>query len=215
MNIAGYSFRDTELLEAALTHKSYTNETGAAHNERLEFLGDAVLGLIAAERLFHENPKMPEGELSKLRAGYVCEKSLAIAARRLGLGDFIRMGKGERSEGGAARDSILADAFEAVLAAVYLDGGIEPCRELVNREVLDHPPQGRVRDAKSRLQEILQGQGKPPPEYRTVSQSGPDHRKHFRVEVRIDGSSVSSGEGRSKKEAEMMAAEKAVGRCAP
>jgi ribonuclease-3 len=169
-----------------------------------------VLGRIAAERLFQENPKMPEGELSKLRAGYVWEKSLAVAAGRLGLGELIRMGKGERAEGGAARDSILADAFEAVLAAVYLDGGIEPCRELVNREVLDHPPQGRVRDSKSRLQEILQGRGKPAPEYRTVSESGPEHRKSFRVEVSIEGRAVSYGEGRSKKEAEMMAAERAV-----
>jgi ribonuclease-3 len=210
MSVKGYDFTDPALLETALTHKSYANERqGTAHNERLEFLGDAVLGFLAAERLFHENPGMAEGELTKLRAGYVCEKSLAAASRRLGLGKYLRLGKGERAEGGGARDSILADAFEAVLAAIYLDGGMEPCRVLVNNEVLGRPPQGPVRDAKSRLQEILQGRGKPAPEYRTVSESGPDHRKSFVVEALIEGSSVSSGEGRSKKEAEMIAAEKA------
>jgi ribonuclease-3 len=210
MTVKGYSFNDKALPEAALTHKSYANEAGGAHNERLEFLGDAVLGFLAAERLFHEYPDKPEGELTKLRAGYVCEKSLAAASRRLGLGERLRMGKGERAEGGTSRDSILADAFEAVLAAIYLDGGIEPCRVLVNKEVMDHPPQGPVRDPKSCLQEFLQGRGRPAPEYRMVGASGPDHRKHFIVEVLLEGSPVSQGEGRSKKEAEMAAAEKAL-----
>jgi ribonuclease-3 len=195
----------TALKMTALTHSSYANETGAEHNERLEFLGDAVLGFIAAEELYKGNPHMQEGELTKLRAGYVCEKSLAGAARRLGLGEQLRLGRGEK-----ARDSILADAFEAVLAATYLDGGIEPCRDMVRKTVLDHPPAGPVQDAKSRLQEVLQGQGKPGPEYRTVCESGPDHRKEFIVEVLIEGTVAAQGAGRSKKTAEMDAAAKAL-----
>jgi ribonuclease-3 len=207
------------LMETALTHSSYANETGAPrgecpgripHNERLEFLGDAILGFITAEALYSENPKMPEGELTKRRAGYVCEGNLAAAARRLGLGERLRLGRGERAEGGGARDSILADAFEAVLAATYLDGGLEPSRELVRKAVLDHPPAGPVRDAKSRLQEVLQGQGKPGPQYRIVSQSGPDHMKEFIAEVVIGGQAAAQGLGRSKKIAETEAAAKAL-----
>ncbi|MDR0325389.1 MAG: ribonuclease III [Oscillospiraceae bacterium] len=213
MTIAGYAFKDPFLLETALTHSSYANERPKTpYNERLEFLGDAVLGLIAAEYLYSGHPDMPEGELTKLRAGYVCEQSLAAAARRLGLGDLLRLGRGEKADGGDARDSILADAFEAVLAAMYLDGGWEPCRKMVGEAVFSRPPAVPVRDAKSRLQEVLQGQGKPGPEYRTVSESGPDHKKTFIVEVFIDGRSVARGTGRSKKQAEMEAAEKALNR---
>jgi ribonuclease-3 len=203
-------FKNPALLETALTHKSYVNEAGGTHNERLEFLGDAILGFIAAEHLYGQNPKMSEGDLSRLRAGYVCEKSLAGVAKRLGLGEKIRMGRGERADGGGTRDSILSDAFEAVIAAVYLDGGIERCKKIVLEEVLSRPPEGHVRDAKSRLQEFLQARGKPAPEYRLTGESGPDHRKNFVIEARIDGCAVSFGEGRSKKEAEMIAAEKAL-----
>jgi ribonuclease-3 len=198
------------IMETALTHSSYANETGAEHNERLEFLGDAILGFITAEELYAKTPAMPEGELTKLRAGYVCESSLAAAARRLGIGERLRLGRGEKAGGGGARDSILADAFEAVLAATYLDGGIGPCREMVKKAVLDHPPAGPVRDAKSRLQEVLQGQGNPAPEYRTVSESGPDHRKEFTVEAMIGGVAAARGSGRSKKAAEMDAAERVL-----
>ena len=205
-----HKFKNPALLETALTHKSYTNEAGGTHNERLEFLGDAILGFIAAEHLYEQNPTMPEGDLSKLRAGYVCEKSLATAAARLELGEKIRMGRGERADGGGSRDSILSDAFEAVIAAIYLDGGIEPCKKLILEEVLSRPPEGHVRDAKSRLQELLQGQGKSAPEYRLTGESGPCHKKNFTIEARIDGKTVSFGEGRSKKEAEMRAAEKAL-----
>ena len=206
MTVAGYTFRDPSLLETALTHSSYANEAGAAYNERLEFLGDAVLGFISAEHLYKAHPNMPEGELTKLRAGYVCEQNLAAAARRLGLGELLRLGRGEKADGGNARNSLLADAFEAVLAAIYLDGGLEPCRGMVRASVLSLPPAGPVRDAKSRLQEVLQGQGKPGPEYRTVSESGPDHKKTFTVEAVIDGRPAARGTGRSKKQAEMEAA---------
>jgi ribonuclease-3 len=195
----------TALMQTALTHSSYANETGAAHNERLEFLGDAVLGFITAEALYTENPAMQEGQLTKLRAGYICEQSLAEAARRLGLGEKLRLGRGER-----ARDSILADAFEAVLAATYLDHGIEPCREMIKNAVLNHPPALPAGDAKSRLQELLQGRGKPSPGYRTVGEEGPDHSKTFTVEVVINGKPAASGTGRSKKQAEMEAAENAL-----
>jgi ribonuclease-3 len=195
----------TDRMETALTHSSYANETGAGHNERLEFLGDAILGFITAEALYTENLEMQEGGLTKLRAGYVCEKNLASAARRLGLGERLRLGRGE-----TVRDSMLADAFEAVLAAAYLDGGMEPCREMVKSAVLDHPPAGPVRDEKSCLQEALQGQGRPAPEYRTVRESGPDHKKEFIVEAVIDGRSMARGTGKTKKAAEMDAAGKAL-----
>lgn len=211
MTIAGYTFHDPELPEMALTHSSYANESpGAAYNERLEFLGDAVLGFIAAEHLYQTYQDKPEGELTKLRAGYVCEASLAEASRRLGLGELLRLGRGERGEGGAARESILADAFEALLAAIYLDGGVEPCRKMVVEQVLSQPPVGAVRDAKSRLQEVLQGQGKPAPVYRVVSESGPEHQKTFIVEAVIDGVSVAEGTGHTKKQAEQDAAGKAL-----
>ncbi|MDR1669810.1 MAG: ribonuclease III [Oscillospiraceae bacterium] len=207
MTVAGYPFRDASLLETALTHSSYANERpGAAYNERLEFLGDAVLGLVSAEFLYTAYPDKPEGELTKIRAGYVCEQSLAAAARRLGLGEVLRLGRGENEEGGRGRDSILSDAFEAVLAAMYLDGGLEPCRKLVREEILSRAPAIPVRDAKSRLQEVLQGQGLPAPEYRTVSESGPEHQKIFVVEVFIEGSPAGRGTGRSKKQAEQEAA---------
>ncbi|MDR0294561.1 MAG: ribonuclease III [Oscillospiraceae bacterium] len=221
MTVAGYTFKDPSLLETALTHSSYANErrcecaeqgmghTRSPHNERLEFLGDAVLGFIAAEHLYRQYPDMPEGDLTKLRAGYVCERSLAAAARRLGLGESLRLGRGEKAGGGGARDSILADAFEAVLAAMYLDGGLEPCRGMVGDGVLNGPPAGPVRDAKSRLQEVLQGQGKQGPLYRTVSESGPEHRKTFIVEAVIDGGAA-RGTGHSKKQAEQDAAGKAL-----
>ncbi|MCL1807764.1 MAG: ribonuclease III [Oscillospiraceae bacterium] len=205
-----HTFQNPSLLETALTHSSYANETGLAHNERLEFLGDAVLGFVTAEHLYRQHPNKPEGELTKLRAGYVCEQSLAAAAKRLGLGEKLRLGRGEKADGGGARDSILADAFEAVLAAVYLDGGIEPCRKMVKEAILSNPPAVPVSDAKSRLQEVLQGQGKPGPAYRIVSESGPDHAKTFVVEVVIDGKSASQGTGRNKKQAEMDAANKAL-----
>ncbi|MCL2003042.1 MAG: ribonuclease III [Oscillospiraceae bacterium] len=210
MTVAGYTFRNPSLPETALTHSSYANETAAANNERLEFLGDAVLGFITAEALYEQDPKMPEGELTKLRAGYICEKSLAGAARRLGLGEQLRLGRGEKADGGGGRDSILADAFEAVLAAIYLDGGVGPCREMVKASLLSHPPAGPVRDAKSRLQEVLQGQGRPSPEYRIVKESGPDHKKVFVVEALIDGVPAAQGTGRSRKTAEMAAADKAL-----
>ena len=204
-----YTFQNPALLETALTHSSYANErSGAAYNERLEFLGDAVLGFLTAEYLYSNYPKMPEGELTKTRAAYVCEHSLATASRRLGLGERIRLGRGERSDGGGARDSILADAFEAVLAAMYLDGGLAPCRELVVSAVLSQEP--AIRDAKSRLQEVLQGQGRPGPVYRTVSESGPEHQKTFVVEVLIDGVPAATGAGRSKKAAEQDAAGQAL-----
>lgn len=211
--MTGYTFRNPALIETALTHSSYANEcAGAAYNERLEFLGDSVLGFITAEVLFNEYPDKPEGELTKIRAGYVCEQSLAAAARRLGLGERLRLGHGERGDGGHDRDSILADAFEAVLAAMYLDGGLEPCRKLVREELLNRAPAVPVRDAKSRLQEVLQGRGAPAPEYRIVNESGPEHHKTFVSEVLVEGRSAATGTGRTKKQAEQKAAEAALER---
>jgi ribonuclease-3 len=207
VTIAGYRFGDPELLRTALTHSSYANESaGAAYNERLEFLGDAVLGFLTAEFLYAGQPGKQEGELTKIRAGYVCEQSLASAARRLKLGEALRLGRGEDEDGGRERDSLLADAFEAVLAAIYLDGGIEPCRKLLREELLNRAPAVPMRDAKSRLQEVLQGRGMPAPVYRTVSESGPEHHKTFIVEVFVEEVKRGTGTGRTKKQAEQEAA---------
>lgn len=211
MTINGYDFRDRRLIIEALTHSSYSNEhSGIACNERLEFLGDSILGFLAAEHLFKSFPSRPEGELTKIRAGYVCESSLAEAARTLGLGGLLRLGCGEVSAGGAQRDSLLSDAFEAVLGAMYLDGGIEPCRELVRKYILSMPEVRSTADAKTLLQERVQAKGLPTPTYRLVSEEGPDHDKLFLSEVIISGASAGQGTGKSKKLSEQEAARDAL-----
>ena len=212
-----YTFHDLRLLRAALYHSSYANEHRAqsvSSNERLEFLGDAVLGFVTADYLYRKHPDLPEGELTRIRAALVCEDSLHEVAQRLHLGDFLMLGKGEESGGGRHRPSILADAVEAVLAAVYLDGGIDEARALVHRILLEKEPEqvveSRRRDCKTELQELVQRKPNQELRYELVSESGPDHAKVFTVAVMLNGQVVGLGSGHSKKEAEQSAARTAL-----
>ncbi len=214
MDKLGYTFRNPRLLEKALTHSSYANEGkhGGESNERLEFLGDSVLGFVAAKYLF-EKETGPEGELTKLRAAVVCEKALCSYSQELGLGDYLLLGKGERLTGGAERPSILADAFEAVIAAMYLDGGLEPVRTFVLRFIEKEANNQRRRhfkDYKTTLQEIVQQNPEERLEYVLTGESGPDHNKVFIVEVHLNSNVIGAGRGRSKKEAEQQAAREAL-----
>ncbi len=214
MDKLGYTFRNPRLLEKALTHSSYANEGkhGGESNERLEFLGDSVLGFVAAKYLF-EKETGPEGELTKLRAAVVCEKALCSYSQELGLGDYLLLGKGERLTGGAERPSILADAFEAVIAAMYLDGGLEPVRAFVLRFIEKEANNQRRRhfkDYKTTLQEIVQQNPEERLEYVLTGESGPDHNKVFIVEVHLNSNVIGAGRGRSKKEAEQQAAREAL-----
>lgn len=211
----GYTFKDKKLLETALTHSSYANEnkkSGLSSNERLEFLGDSVLGFIVAEHLFKHAPDMPEGQMTRTRAELVCERSLDIAAHALSLGDVLRLGRGEESTGGRNRPSVLADAFEALVAAVFLDGGIVPAKKLVKDFIpLRASSQGLGSDDyKTALQELVQRKAGQTLLYRLARESGPDHAKEFTVEVCLNGEVKGEGTGRSKKEAEQAAARAAL-----
>lgn len=209
----GYQFRNRELLEEALNHSSYANEHrgGPGSNERLEFLGDSVLGFVSAEYLFRDHPDLPEGDLTRMRASLVCEQSLYDVARELELGSYLKLGRGEEAGGGRERQSILADAVEAVFAAVYLDGGIEAVRELIVRVLLSQAADSQERkDYKTTLQEVVQRRSGQVLTYHMIAQSGPDHNKTFLFEVRLNDESVGRGEGRSKKEAEQAAARDAL-----
>lgn len=210
----GYTFQNGTLLRHALTHSSYANEhrsEGLTSNERLEFLGDSILGMVVADHLYHTHPDMPEGELTRTRAALVCEDSLYDIAKELGLGEYLRLGKGEDAGGGRKRPSILADAVESVLAAVYLDGGIEPARRLIQVLVLDRERERVVdRDYKTALQEVVQRTPGSAITYRLVRESGPDHCRLFEMEVSIGGIAAGQGQGRTKKEAEQMAAKAAI-----
>ncbi len=210
----GYAFRDKGLLRHALTHSSYANEhrsEGLTSNERLEFLGDSVLGMVTADYLFKKHPDLPEGELTRKRAALVCEESLHEVAKGLGLGECLRLGRGEDAGGGRERPSILADATEATLAAVYLDGGLEPARAIIRRLILDREREKAVdRDWKTALQERVQRRPGSSVSYALVRESGPDHRRVFVMEVSVDGVPVAQGEGRTKKEAEQLAAREAL-----
>ncbi|HEY8550762.1 MAG TPA: ribonuclease III [Vicinamibacterales bacterium] len=217
----GYRFRDRGLLEHALTHRSRANEDvtgGVVDNESLEFLGDAVLGLLIAEALYHEHPQLDEGEKSKIKASLVSTTSLARVAEELGLGEHLLLGRGEEKTGGRRKPALLADACEALIAAVYLDGGLEAARELVRRELWERASIGDARgaeagstgDYKSALQEALQAAARGLPEYRIVAERGPDHDKVFEVEVRVGGEVVATATGRTKKEAEQAAARHAL-----
>lgn len=211
-DLLGYTFKNRSLLERALTHSSFANERGAgraACNERLEFLGDSLLGFITAESLFRRYPDKPEGEMTRLRAELVCEASLVRVAAELNLGKWLRLGKSEEQGGGRNRPSILADAVEALLAAIYLDGGEERARDYVEKYVLaplDKEVDIKARDYKSALQELVQRDGKEAPVYRLSGESGPDHMKVFSAEVLISGIVAGEGSGRTKKEAEQAAA---------
>ena len=212
-----YTFSDKNLLILALTHSSYANETKKGsheNNERLEFLGDAVLGFVSADYLYRKHPDLPEGELTRIRAALVCEESLHEVAQSLHLGDFLMLGKGEESGGGRRRPSILADAVEAVLAAVYLDGGIDKVRALIHRILLEKEQEevveNRRRDCKTELQELVQRKPNQVLHYEPVSESGPDHAKVFAVAVTLNGQVIGLGSGHSKKEAEQSAARAAL-----
>lgn len=211
----GYKFKNINLLENALTHSSYANEVrdGTSSNERLEFLGDSVLSIIVSEFIYKKFANQPEGELTKLRASLVCEKSLCGFSRELELGKYLRLGKGEEKGGGRNRDSILADAFEAVLAAMYLDGGFEVAKNHVLRfvkEEIEHTDDEVFKDYKTLLQEIIQRNPEESVAYFLTGESGPDHNKLFTVEVRLNSNVIGKGEGRSKKQAEQMAAKQAL-----
>lgn len=207
-----YKFKDEKLLIQALTHSSYANEkqNPRSCNERLEFLGDSVLGFITAD-FFYNSVNRPEGDLTKIRAATVCEQSLFNFASQIELGEFLLLGKGEIHTGGRERPSILADAFEAVIAAIYLDGGIDEARRFVMRfvEKSTHvkPP---FNDYKTTLQEVIQKNKEEQLEYVLVAESGPDHDKHFVVEVHLNSNVIGRGEGRSKKTAEQEAAREAL-----
>ena len=212
-----YAFRNPALLQEALNHSSYANEHRAAHlhsNERLEFLGDSVLGFVTAEFLFQRHPEAPEGDLTRIRAALVCEQSLYEVAQRLGLGQYLKLGRGEEAGGGRERTSILADAVEAVFAAVYLDGGMDAARALIHSCLLDAQRESvveeRRRDYKTALQELVQRQADQTLTYRMVDEQGPDHAKTFRAEVLLNGEAIGSGSGHSKKEAEQAAARAAM-----
>ena len=214
----GYTFHDSRLLENALTHSSYANENkskGETSNERLEFLGDSVLGMVVADHLYRTHPNMPEGELTRTRAALVCEDSLVEVAAQLELGQYLKLGRGEDAGGGRKRPSIQADAVEAVIAAVYLDGGIGSARKLITNFILtnnEREQEGAIRDFKTALQELVQRESGRVLSYRLMGESGPDHAKVFSVEVDLDGKPIGAGEGRSKKEAEQNAAKAAMAR---
>lgn len=209
--ILGYQFKDEKYIKVALTHSSFANEAkgNIKNNERLEFLGDAVLSISVSDFLFTHHKDLPEGELTRLRASVVCEKALNTIALKLGIGKFLKLGKGEEHTGGRTRPSILADAMEAIIAAIYLDGGMEEARRFVLDNVkplLEQHKDKSFVDYKTKLQEIIQQNPEEVVEYVTVKEEGPDHDKQFEVEVRINSNSVSKGKGKSKKQAEQMAA---------
>ncbi len=210
----GHRFRHLDLLEVALTHRSWVNEKGAGENyERMEFLGDSVLGLVAAEWLYETHPDLPEGELSRLKSYLVSALVLERFAQKIDLGSALRVGIGEDRSGGRAKRSLLADSMEAVIGAVYLDGGLKQARELV-LEILNgasaDKPKEALGDAKTLLQELAQARGWDLPEYRLVAESGPDHRKVFEIECWLCGELAGTGDGEAKKVAEQRAAAVAV-----
>lgn len=212
--IIQYSFHKKYLLENALTHSSYANEKHWIYNrnnERLEFLGDAVLELVSSDFIFHQHDNAMEGDMTKLRASLVCERSLAYSARQICLGQFIRLGKGEDATGGRDRDSILSDAFEAIIGAMYLDGGLEIATVFVKRFVLSDIENRKLfYDSKTTLQELVQAKGMGTICYELVSESGPDHAKTFEVHCMLNKDVLGSGMGHSKKTAEQNAAYEAL-----
>lgn len=211
-----YKFKNPKLLEEALTHSSYANEHRDKRikcNERLEFLGDAVLSVVVADYIFENYPDLPEGELTKLRSALVCEKALYMFGKQIKLGEYLLLSRGEKNGGGAERPSIVSDAFEAVIAAIYLDGGLDAARKHILRFVIPEVKNMRTKpfkDYKTTLQEIVQKNPGEILEYNMVSESGPDHDKHFVFEVYLNSNVIGKGGGRSKKEAEQNAAREAL-----
>ena len=211
---SGYHFQNPHLLKQAMTHSSYANEhkaKGYHDNERLEFLGDAVLEVVSSEFLFRHYPALPEGDLTKLRASIVCEPTLALCARELDLGDFLLLGKGEEHTGGRKRDSIVSDAMEALIGAIYLDGGFASAKEFVHRFIMtDIEHKKLFYDSKTILQEMVQSQGEEALVYELLGEKGPDHNKTFEVRALIGTEEIGRGTGRTKKAAEAMAAYKGI-----
>lgn len=211
-----YKFNNVELLKNALVHSSYANEVrGNTHsNERLEFLGDSVLSIIVADHIYHNYPTLPEGELTRMRASLVCEKTLCAFSRELGIGEYLSLGRGEDKNGGRERDSILADAFEAVLAAIYLDGGMVAAKNHIMNTVLrdleHHSDEDSFKDFKTTLQEIIQRNPEESVSYTLLDETGPDHDKQFTVAVKLNSNIIGTGVGKSKKQAEQMAAHQAL-----
>lgn len=214
-SVIGYNFNNREYILEALTHSSYSNENRKfKYNERMEFLGDSVLGLVISDHIFKKEKKVPEGELTKLRANIVCEGSLSEAAKKIDLGKYILLGRGEEATGGRERKSILADAFEAVIAAIYLDGGIESASKFILNNlsnIIKDSIDGKIfRDYKTQLQEELQKNGTSNIWYKLLGEKGPDHNKTFKMMVGVDEKELGIGEGKSKKEAEQVAAKAAI-----
>ena len=212
--IIQYQFNNTGLLKNALTHSSYANEKKTGNykdNERLEFLGDAVLELTSSEFIYTGNPDMNEGKMTRLRASIVCEPTLAMCARQIHLQEYIMLGKGEDLTGGRTRDSIISDALEALIGAIYLDGGFEPAKDFVLKFILNDIEHKQLfYDSKTILQEIVQEKGIQPVEYILTGESGPDHDKQFTVSVQVNGQVVGNGTGHTKKAAEQAAAYQAI-----
>ena len=210
----GYRFQDFELLKRSMRHSSYANEKHMKKtecNERLEFLGDAVLELVSSEFLFFEDQNMPEGELTRTRASMVCEPSLAFCAREIQLGEYLLLGKGEERTGGRLRDSITSDALEALIGAIYLDGGFASAKEFIHRFVLNDLENKKLfYDSKTILQEIVQGNFEEKVSYKLLKEEGPDHNKSFYVAVYIGDTVYGEGKGRTKKAAEQQAAYQAI-----
>lgn len=208
----GYTFRRRELLATALTHSSYANEHRCPSNERLEFVGDSVLGMVVADYLYRRFPNLPEGRMTRLRAELVCEQGLFVVAQKLDLGASLRLGRGEASMGGQKRPSILSDCVEAVIAAMYLDGGLDVARRFIDEQILSRIPEVEAldRDYKTELQELVQQSHDCSVSYAVTGESGPAHNKLFAVEVSLEGRVLGSGEGRTKKEAEQSAAKAAL-----
>lgn len=208
--VIGYTFKDPSLLQTALTHTSFANEsrTPIPHNERLEFLGDSVLSIVVADYLFHQWKDRPEGELTRARASLVCESALFEFAKEIGLGSYLRLGRGEERGGGRARPSVVSDAFEALIAALYLDGGIEAARKFL----LPFLTEGKTAEAdyKTQLQEVVQQNPEEKLRYQVEGEKGPDHDKHFTVAVYLNSNCIGRGEGHSKKIAEQHAAREAL-----
>lgn len=211
----GYHFRERDLVREALTHSSYANERNIRKikcNERLEFLGDAVLEQTSSIFLFRQYPNVPEGQLSKMRASLVCESALAVAAEKIGLGDFIFLGKGERANGGSKKPSVVSDAMEALIGALYLDGGEKAANNFILQYILTaiQEKEKAFMDYKSELQELVQAGNYGTIRYQVTGESGPEHEKEFEVELMIDQKKISLGRGRNKKAAEQMAAYEAL-----
>ena len=213
----GYTFKNKEILAEALTHSSYANEhknNKFKDNERLEFLGDAILDLVVSDFLYRKHEDLPEGDLSKLRASIVCEAFLIMAAKEINLGEFMLLGKGEEMTGGRERTSVLADAFEAVIGAIYLDSGLDDAKDFINQFIISFmeslSSNKKIEDYKTNLQEKIQKISKKPLSYAVLREEGPDHDKYFVVEVKHDGQVLGQGSGKTKKEAEQKAAYEAL-----